>query len=465
MKWERLLTIERLNGQPHESLNDYDVRSEFQRDIDRIVFSSAFRRLQDKTQVLPFPGSDFIHTRLTHSLEVASIGRSLGKLIGNFVIEKNEISTDKVTADDFGNITVAACLAHDIGNPPFGHSGEDAIGKAFGKIFSKWKTEKDQRLLSVIDKDKDFTCFEGNAAGFRILTNDHPSGVLGGLRLTYATLGAFSKYPTESGNVTLNELGRSIKNRRSLKKYGVFKEEKEVFLKVAQKLGLLNLSSEPNSIAFCRHPLAFAVEAADTFTYKIIDLEDAHKLGFVSTQDAQDLFMEIIRISPDRRCQADDWRSLATVDEKIGALRSKALNSLIHEAFIVFKQNYEEIMTGMFDSELADVIPSSEHLSNIQRITSEKFYRHTLVIDVELSGFEVFDGLINLFVDAINSQNDSQSKKLLLKLPDYIRAPLQDNNVALYKKLLLITDYTSRMTDSFAIDLYRKLKGIELSNY
>ncbi|MGN6566863.1 MAG: dGTP triphosphohydrolase [Flavipsychrobacter sp.] len=456
LDWNRLLLKDRLFAAKHKASDDFDVRTEYQRDIDRILFSTAFRRLQDKTQVLPFPGSDFVHTRLTHSLEVSSIGRSLGKLVGNFVINKGEINDATIAPDDFGNIVVAACLAHDIGNPPFGHTGEKAIGKAY-------KKEKISSKLNPLEAG-DLINFEGNAAGFRILTNDHASAIPGGLKLTYATLGAYSKYPCASIKPKLNTLGNHGK-RKSLSKFGYFQQEKDIFKKVANELGLIHLSLDSENGAWCRHPLAFIVEAADTFTYRIVDLEDAHKMNFICTKKTEDLLFEIVKRSADPRCDLNDWKSIKDPNERIGALRSKALNSLIHEAFIVFKDNYEDIMTAKFDKEIPDIVPSQPYLETIENETKQHFFRHSLVIDVELAGFEVLGGLIGQFVDALKNPNDIQSKRLLLKLSDQFKDEIALPTTSYYKKLLLISDFVSRMTDSYALDLFRKLKGIELSNY
>lgn len=466
MNWSQLLCDERLFATKYTENAEYDVRTEFQRDVDRILFSSAFRRLQDKTQVMPFPGSDFVHTRLTHSLEVSSVGRSLGKLVGNHIINKlQELDSGKYTVDDFGNIVVAACLAHDIGNPPFGHSGEKAIGKAFKSQIRKIQDLYPELLDSNKHSLNDFIEFEGNAAGFRILTNDHPSGIDGGLKLTHATLAAFTKYPCSSNvDRKFNDIGKSVDKRKSHSKYGFFDREKEIFRIVAEKTGLILLTEDSSNNSWCRHPLAFIVEAADTFTYKIIDLEDAHKMGCISTDVAADLLMRIVNNTTDARCDKEDWKNIKTADEQIGALRSKALNVLIHEAFTVFKDRYEDIMSGRFDLEIPDCVTSKDILKEISKTTRNKFFRHSSVIDVELAGFEVFKGLVEMFVNALLYPKDPQSEKLFLKLPIYLSEAIEKES-SFYNKLLYTSDYLSRMTDSFAIDFYRKLKGIELSNY
>ena len=298
LDWNKLITSKRL-GTDNKNLQA-DARNEFERDVDRVIFSSAFRRLQDKTQVFPIPKSDFIHSRLTHSIEVASIGRSLGKLVGTFIIKsegkiRDAHTNDIITADTFANIIAASCMAHDIGNPPFGHSGEES----FRHYFKNHLNNSSKPLFGKLNdkaKEDDFLRFEGNAEGFRILTNDHPSGFDGGLKMTYSTLSTFSKYTCGGGNIVQNELGQSVSKRRSCKKVGFFQSEKEIFDKISSELGLLKLSEE--QIYYTRHPLAFVMEAADNISYQIMDLEDGHKLGLISTDEVVELLkLELLPLS------------------------------------------------------------------------------------------------------------------------------------------------------------------------
>ena len=378
MEWSKLMTDKRLKATTYANL-DFDARNEFQRDIDRIVFSSSFRRLQDKTQVFPLPINDFVHTRLTHSLEVASVGRSLGKLVGNFIVDRGETKGTSLTSDDFGNVVSAACYSHDIGNPPFGHSGEKAIGTYF-------TSEKGKEIIKSLtpSQRKDLEMFEGNAAGFRILTNDHPSKVEGGLRLTYATLGAFSKYPTGSVKSKYNELGKSIDNRKSHSKFGYFQSESSLIEEVANECGLIQLSTDDSEVkSWCRHPLTFLMEAADTICYYIIDLEDGHKIKIISTEEAEELLFAIVNESPDTRCDKNDWKSIAHPDERIGALRAKAINTLVYESYSTFKENYDGMMTGNFDKEIPDIFHSKKHLDKIKEMSIENLYNHVNVVEVE----------------------------------------------------------------------------------
>lgn len=459
MNWSKLMTDRRLKAKTYDNL-DFDARNEFQRDIDRIVFSSAFRRLQDKTQVFPLPINDFVHTRLTHSLEVASVGRSLGKLVGNFIVKQGETSGTSLTSDDFGNVVAAACYAHDIGNPPFGHSGEKAIGTYF-------TSEKGKELIKDLTPSQkvDLEQFEGNAAGFRILTNDHPSKIEGGLRLTYATLGAFSKYPTSSVRPNYNDLGLAVEKRKSHSKFGYFQSESNIMEEVANECGLIQLSSmESKTLSWCRHPLTFLMEAADTICYYIIDLEDGHKIKIIKTEEAEELLFSIVNESPDTRCDKNDWKAIKNPDERIGALRAKAINTLVYESYSVFKEKYEEIMTGNFDTEIPDIIHSSNHLKSIEDKSIETLYNHINVVEVELAGYKVLGGLVDIFLGAVLNPKQTPNTKFLTLLPKQFQVDKTDDN-DIYMKAMKVCDYVSRMTDSHAIDLYRKLMGIELPNY
>jgi dGTPase len=456
LDWNKLITSKRL-GTDSKNLQA-DARNEFERDVDRVIFSSAFRRLQDKTQVFPIPKSDFIHSRLTHSIEVASIGRSLGKLVGTFVIkQEGEIrdghTNEIITPDTFANIISASCMAHDIGNPPFGHSGEES----FRHYYKNHLNNCSKTLFSQLNeksKEDDFLRFEGNAEGFRILTNDHPSGFEGGLKMTYSTLSTFSKYTCGGGKIDQNALGLTTLKRRSCKKVGFFQSEKEIFEKISQELGLLKLSSK--QIYYTRHPLAFVMEAADNISYQIMDLEDGHKLGLISTDEVVDLlkpFTENIENDP---CNIDELLKIKDPYEKVGAFRAKSINSLIYQCFEVFKENYSKIMTGEFDSELTDLITQKDQLVKIEEIKGEKLFSYYKVVSIESSGRHVIKGLLELYLDAFENIDDKYGKNIINMLPHHFRVKKGDDP---YSVLLKISSYLSRMTDSFAIDQFRSLTG------
>jgi dGTPase len=455
LDWNKLISSKRL-GTDAPNLQA-EARNEFERDVDRIIFSSAFRRLQDKTQVFPIPKSDFIHSRLTHSIEVASVGRSLGKLIGNFILKvegdiKDALTNELITAETFSNIIAAACMCHDIGNPPFGHSGEDAFRHYFENYESNSSKEMFEKL-NASEKD-DFLRFEGNAEGFRILTNDHPSGIPGGLKMTYSTLATFSKYTCEGGKLELNKLGVSLDKRRSNKKVGVFQQEKVVFEKIANELGLLKLSNR--HIYFCRHPLSFILEAADNISYQVMDLEDGHKLKLISTNEVIELLAPFAKNIESDPCDINDLLAIKDDFEKVGAFRAKAINRLIYQCYDVFVKNYTKIMTGEFDSELTDLIELKEEFEKLDKIKKEKLFSYYKVVAIESSGRHVISGLLELYLDAYKNIEKKYGENIINMLPPHYRPLKTDSS---YVVLLKISSYLSRMTDSFAIDQFRSLTG------
>lgn len=455
LDWNKLISSERLGLNNHNLQKD--ARTEFERDIDRIIFSSAFRRLQNKTQVFPIPKSDFIHSRLTHSIEVASVGRSLGKLIGKFIIKKHGPITDAnkqetISEDSFGDIVAAACLAHDIGNPPFGHSGEDA----FRHYFEEAENNNARKLfasLSPAQKD-DFLRFEGNAEGFRILTNDHPSGIAGGLKLTLTTLATFCKYTCEGGVIIPNNLSNKCQNRRSLKKLGVMQSEKEIYKSIAEKLGLLKLSD--SQIYYTRHPLSFVMEAADNISYQIMDLEDGHKLGLVSTEEVISLLAPFVNSIEQDPCDIRSLDAITDKNEQVGAYRAKAINSLIYQVSMVFEDKYDEIMRGEFDSELTDLVKQKDDFKKIENIKAEKIFNYYKVVSIESAGRYAIKELLEIYLNAYNNLDKKYAKNIISMLPSYHQVKVSDSP---YDVLLRLTTYLSRMTDNFAIDQYRSFTG------
>ncbi|MGE5411769.1 MAG: deoxyguanosinetriphosphate triphosphohydrolase [Clostridiales bacterium] len=459
MNWERLLSKSRLGGIANSPAFNKDGRSEFQRDFDRIVFSTAFRRLQDKTQVFPLPESDFVHNRLTHSLEVSCIGRSIGNIVGQRILDKYPLLKSEFSQFDFGEIVAAACLAHDIGNPPFGHSGEDAIAEYFkndnGRIFEeKLKSEK---------KWCDFTKFEGNAQGFRIITKLQNPHVMGGLCLTYATLASFTKYPKESLILTDDKDLLEEENRNKLyKKFGFFQSEKDIFSDVASHVGLVKKDSNISSLFWCRHPLSFIVEAADDICYRVMDLEDGFHLGLISFSEAEELLTGLLGSS-----ELKDYKSRDNGD-KIGYLRAKALGTLISQLADLFYEVEENIIEGNFDNGLINLVSSASTLKEIKSVSKEKIYSHISVIEREAAGYEVLGGLLDIFITAVNEKAygniSGKNQKVLQLLPDQFQFMSGNPDNDLYLRLLQITDFVSGMTDSFAVSLFRKIKGISLSS-
>lgn len=452
MDWKKLLS-KKLLGFTEETTSD--GRSQFQKDFDRIVFSSAFRRLQDKTQVFPLPESDYVHTRLTHSLEVSCVGRSLGNAVGEKILDRNKRLKNEFTQFHFGEIVASACLAHDIGNPPFGHSGEDAIAEYFrhgaGKIY-KNKLNKKQWT--------DLIKFEGNAQGFRIITKLQNPTIKGGLRLSCATLAAFTKYPKES--LFENSSKAKVHKEKLYKKYGFFQAEKDLFKEVAEETGLPKKPGYKNSLFWCRHPLAFLVEAADDICYRVMDLEDGFRLGLLSFEDTEALLMPL---------KGDSSLSLyneRNENDRIGYLRAKVISNLIKTLAVVFIDEEENIMNGKLDKDLISLLPTADSLEEIKRLSVEKIYSIKSVVEREAAGFEVLGGLLDTFIQTVNEYAEdkvSPKNKTIIKLiPKQFLGEDGKPDKDLYTRLLKITDLVSGMTDSYAVSIYRKIKGISLPN-
>jgi dGTPase len=440
LNWQKLLSSQR-TGQKQLAAQQY--RSAFEQDYDRIIFSHPFRRLQDKTQVHPLPEHDFVHTRLTHSLEVSSVGRSLGKRVGEIVLQRHPELNDNFTLFDIGAIVAAAALAHDLGNPPFGHAGEDAISD----FFARHETERVFKSKVSEQAWTDLTSFEGNAQGFRILNQNRF-----GLKLTYATLGAFTKYPCPS------LFRQRDKSKRSQKKYGFFETEQPLFRDLAGELGLR--TAEPD--VCYRHPLAFLVEAADDICYSIIDLEDGCSLGLVSFNEARGLFESVISRSKDKLGKLE---TLTNKAEKIGYLRALAIADLMEECTTLFLDNESDILTGRFDKALCDECPSAKALKQIIKISVDNIYCARSVVEVEAAGHEVLPGLLQEFtttgiyiMEGNVSRKYSNLKKLL---PTEIVSAIESNK-DYYFMLRNIVDFVSGLTDRHAISLYRKIKGMSL---
>lgn len=447
MDWKKLLSKKQVGDAG--TVQSADGRTQYQKDFDRIVFSSAFRRLQDKTQVFPLPESDFVHTRLTHSLEVSCVGRSLGSIAGKVIIERHPELEKDFTSFNFGEIVASACLAHDIGNPPFGHSGEDAIAEYF-RMGSGSRFGKDLKNRKCWT---DFTKFEGNAQGFRIITKLQNSNIRGGLRLTCATLAAFTKYPKDS--VSLEEQS-SLEDKKLKRKFGFFQSEKDIFAEVAEETGL----EKKTGCWWARHPLAFLVEAADDICYRVMDLEDGFRLGLLSFDDTRALLEPL--------CTNAEFTAFDNRDEndKVGYLRAKAINVLIDELVEAFLDNEQSILDGNFDGELISCIDKAGQLKHIKKLSVEKIYSYKSVVEREAAGYEVLGGLLDTYINAVNEMESGLSslknKTMLKLLPKQFLGKDGKPDDDIYTRLLKITDFVSGMTDSYAVSLFRKIKGISL---
>ncbi|MEO5977871.1 MAG: dGTP triphosphohydrolase [Chryseolinea sp.] len=442
MNWHQLLSSSQ-KGE-HSLTDGSPSRSAFERDFDRIIFSHPFRRLQDKTQVHPLPEHDFVHTRLTHSLEVSSVGRSLGKTVGEVVLQRDPSLKEYYSLFDYGAIVAAGSLAHDLGNPPFGHAGETAISDFFkhhqqGLFFKDHVSEAEWH---------DLIKFEGNAQGFRILNKNQY-----GLKLTNATLGAFTKYPVPSCYPHRDPA------RKSQKKFGFYQSERTAFEQLANQAGLISFSDG----GYSRHPLAFLVEAADDICYSIIDLEDGCNLGLVSYEEARSLFEGVLTSSKNKLGKLDH---LVSQPEKIGYLRALAIGDLMRECASLFLDNDKAILDGSFDKALADHCPSKDPLKNIINVSVSKIYRARQVVEIEAAGHEVLPGLLQEFslsgLYLMDKTRSGKYENLQLLLPSDIRQSIISQPEDKYNMLRCILDFISGLTDRHALGLYRKIKGISI---
>lgn len=447
MQWEQLLSLKKQGDKTKRiRIEEDETRLAFEVDYDRIIFSSAFRSLQDKTQVIPLSKTDFVHTRLTHSLEVSVVGRSLGRQAGKAILQKHPHLKDTLgyQINDFGAIVAAAALAHDIGNPPFGHSGEKAIGDFFlngkGKRFKQQLTEK--QYQDLID-------FEGNANGFKILTQSR-EGVAGGLRLTYATLGAFMKYPKES-------LPKKPTSDICDKKFGVFQNDRLFFREVAEDLGLL-IRDNTTDVHYNRHPLAFLVEAADDICYTVIDFEDGINLGWIDEEYALEYLTKLVKdnLNPEK------YRQLSNTPDRIGYLRSLAINRLIQEAVTIFVENEEKILNGEFSVSLLDKSPFKAQIDDIIKISIEKIYRSKEVIDKEIAGYKILSTLLDAYTTALENNLDRKATHFDKLLLDDLKTSINLSEKDVYTLLIDCCSYIAGLTDGKALLTFNKLSGINV---
>ncbi|MFT6809567.1 MAG: dGTPase [Saprospiraceae bacterium] len=438
-------------------------RTEYQRDYDRLIFASSFRRLQNKTQVFPLPGSTFVHNRLTHSLEVASVGRTLGTIIGRHlsahVIDPTDYESLQFYQFDLASVLAAACLAHDIGNPAFGHSGEKAISNYF---IENAKVHIEGKPLRSYFNDLEWTdliTFEGNANALRVLTHPYRDKPISGMGLTYTTLAAILKYPCES-----KAIDKRYKHR---KKYGFFQSEKETFLSIMEELNMYCESQNP--IIFRRHPFVYLVEAADDICYRVIDMEDAHRIGIIGKAKVSDSFLSIIRDLNRPNDNIDqinsNYNAILDANDSISYLRAKTINSLTNAAAETFLNHQEEILKGTWDHTLIDFIEeSSPALSDIMTLSRKEIYNHHSVIEIEITGFHVMSHLLNLFVPAVLRKRKQGTDRMALRLIPYQFTEYEITERP-YLQVLSVVDFISGMTDSYATEFYRKTTGIDISKH
>lgn len=442
MEWKQLISNKRF-GQEHKHAERHDDRSEFKRDYDRLIFSSAFRRLQNKTQVFPLPGSIFVHNRLTHSLEVASVGMSIGNDISRRVIQKRPELKDTLV-EEIGTIVSAACLAHDLGNPPFGHSGE----KAIQTFFSEGPGQKIKSMVSSEFWD-DITHFEGNANAFRILTHRFKGRRQGGFVMTYSMLASIVKYPFAS----------SLAGNHG--KFGFFASETESYRKIADELGIFCKSAPGEPLKYARHPLVYMVEAADDICYEIMDIEDSHKLKILSFAETEHLLLSFFdeEIQQKIRQRIID-EELTDENEKVVYMRASVIGKLENECVAAFLAHEEEILSGTFEGSLIDHISERQKKAykDCEKISYSKIYQSKPVLDIELSGYKIMATLMEVFIEAAVNPSRFYSKQLLRR----VSSQYDIENENLEERIMAVIDYISGMTDIYALDIYQKINGISL---
>lgn len=442
MNWQQLISNKRL-GQEERHPERHDDRSEFKRDYDRLIFSAPFRRMQNKTQVFPLPGSIFVHNRLTHSLEVASVGMSLGNDVARD-LKNIHPELAGTLFEEIGTIVSAACLAHDMGNPPFGHSGEKAI-QAF---FREGKGEELRQRLSP-EFWNDLTHFEGNANAFRLLAHRFHGRREGGFVMTYSTLASIVKYPHSS--LCAGKKG----------KFGFLCFEEPYFQRIADDLGMRRLSAEGEPLRYVRHPLVYLVEAADDICYEIMDIEDAHKLRILSFDETMQMLLGFFDEAQKQKIlRRIDDEGITDNNEKVVYLRACTIGLLEHECAKAFVEHEQEILTGDFQGCLIDYIKPSvrDAYRHCTEVSFHRIYNSKPVLDVELSGYKIMETLMETLIEAAVSPEKFHSEQLRKRFSNQYDINSDDFET----RVMAVIDFISGMTDVFALDIYQKIQGISL---
>ncbi|MDU1890509.1 MAG: dNTP triphosphohydrolase [Dysgonomonas sp.] len=439
MNWQQLISAKRFGMEEYQDGKHHD-RTDFQRDYDRLIFSSPFRRLQNKTQVFPLPGSVFVHNRLTHSIEVSSVGRSLGVIVGREL--RNKYPQSLADFEEISSVVAAGCLAHDLGNPPFGHSGETAITSYFSEGNGRYLEEK---VKAEGGRWEDFINFEGNANSIRLLIHQFKGRRKGGFVMTYSMLASIVKYPYSS--LAANGKG----------KFGFFQSEEEDFRRIATGLGLICLQESP--LKYVRHPLVYLVEAADDICYEMMDIEDAHKLGLLSTEETIGLFLQFFTEEKQQKMRRV-MQYVNDINEQIAYLRSSVIGLLVNECTSVFIDNEEDILEGKFEGALIKKISSlpNEAYKKAAAVSFKKIYKAKDVVDIELAGHRIIGFLLDTLIKAIESPDGKYSQLILSRVPEQFEVDAP----TLYERILAVLDFVSGMTDVYALDLYRKITGMSL---
>ena len=455
MDWNKLISNKRLGQEfrhvkPHEEKlragdsTDSGMRTEFKRDYDRLIFSAPFRRLQNKTQVFPLPGSIFVHNRLTHSLEVASVGMSLGNDVAHRIIKEKRPELKDTMFEQIGQIVSTACLAHDLGNPPFGHSGEKAIQTFFTEGPGNYLKDK----VSTVFWD-DITHFEGNANAFRLLTHQFKGRRPGGFVMTYSTLASIVKYPFAS----------SAASRKG--KFGFFATEQEYYQRIADEMGIIRLSKPGEPLRYVRHPLVYLVEAADDICYEIMDIEDAHKLKILSYEETEDLLLAFFD-EPEKAKIKGRIKEEGVLDpnEMVVYIRACVIGMLENECVKAFVEHEDEILAGTFSGSLIDHIHelAAKAYKTCTEVSVQRIYRSRPVLDVELSGYKIMDTLMEQMMEAVTHPNRFYSQQLIGRVSSQYDIHADD----LETRIMAVIDYIAGMTDVYALDVYQKMNGISL---
>ena len=458
MNWQQLYSPLRSGSKAVRTAplsSDPNARTSFLRDYDRIIFSSAFRRLQNKTQVFPLPGPVFVHNRLTHSLEVASVGRSLGKAVGDALGEKYVGLGEgfrEFYKYELPSVIAAGCLAHDIGNPPFGHSGEDAIRNFFRELEGEGRNRFTSELTP--NQQRDFLWFEGNANAFRTLTHHFSERSPGGFRLTYATLASIVKYPSDS-------LSGFDKTQLVTKKSGFFDSEINTYQTIAETLGIPRQSPDKN--VFARHPFVYLVEAADDICYRIIDFEDAHRLHIISIDTIRDLFLAFFDHEEgyDARDKVEEiFYGINDDNQKVSFLRARLIGLLISRVSGIFMEKEQLLLEGTPTKSLIDYLPprESELVKKIDAFSVQHIYNHRSVVEIEIAGYNVIGGMLKEFFGALLNPRSNKSEKLLQLISRQF--VITGEPGSLYTDIQSVVDFIAGMTDLYAVDLYRKITGM-----
>ncbi|HTM66148.1 MAG TPA: dNTP triphosphohydrolase [Flavipsychrobacter sp.] len=459
MNWSTLYSAKRTGDKERKDANPDPVRTSFLRDYDRIIFSSPFRRLQNKTQVFPLPGAVFVHNRLTHSLEVASVGRSLGKAVGEAIALRYEGESshfEDFYRHELQSVVAAACLSHDIGNPPFGHSGEDAIRNYFVEL--EGDTQKILNDYLSQNQRKDFEWFEGNSNALRILTHSFNENEPGGYKLTYATLAAIVKYPCSSAEGFDKSTGLI-----ATKKSGYFDSEIPVFEAIAGKLGMLKKNGFDH--VYARHPFVYLTEAADDVCYRVIDLEDAHRLHIVSLEKFMSLFLPFFETEKGYNGIEYVMKKLDNINDdnqKVQFIRAKWIGLMVEKLSKIFLEKEKELLGGMLETDLLNCLSENDRelIKRINQFSVQHIYNYRSVVEIEIAGFNIIGGLLKEFVGAVVCPDNARAQKLLQLIPaQFLVARSKEH---LYGDIQSVVDFISGMTDLYAIDLYRKITGITI---